>query len=102
MQVTGHPAKLAPYIFGANIRIDLVNGGEPGVPHCFRAILPKLVHQFVQTRVSDARQVSGRVSGVDRSAASALDERHGVTGFLEEVSGGNAGDSCSDDNYVYL
>jgi hypothetical protein len=64
-------------------------------------VFTEILYQFRKDRVCDAREMRRCVRGVPAETPVLVDKSDVVTRALEQVRGGDAGDSCSDDQHVH-
>ena len=98
--VAGHPRPLAVDLFVADDAIDLLDGGEAGVPHRLGVIAAEVLHQLGQIRVGHAGDVRRRQARVDAAAAPRDRSPRRAAGALQQVGGGQPGDAGADDDDV--
>lgn len=100
VQKSVHAFEVAGDTKCADGRFDLRDGRQTGVPDGTSVIAPEPLRQFGDGGVGDHRQVRRGVPGVDRRAAFALDDRHGLTGQRKQVGRSQTGDAAPHDDDI--
>ena len=100
VEVAVHPLERAvDFVLAGNL-VNLGNRGTPGVPRRLRVRPAEALHELLQPRVRDHRQMRARVSGIDLRAAAALEQHDRAPRRGEQIGGREPSDAAADDDDV--